>query len=588
VALLGAGMVGTAPSAQAEPEVVRLTFQSSPAAGDPARANIPRWSDGNLNLANGTTYFLGSTAGPYIMDAIFADGSLVYCAEPNVWAPASASLKDPGYITDFRLQGGDYLRDVVFRGDGQALARLLGLVMDNGLKGGSLTAGEMAGWSWDDPGEGQKLAQWVATQLLIWETTVGERNADFSYREPGAGLSPIARVAIRQPGQSSYSPGYQKYSDMIRLEYDKIVAGVQNDLRFPSFVNTDQVFELTWDGSRFVTTLTDPVVSDTDFTTSGWLQSKKDGDSVTFWVEPQALADAADGALPILQATATKTKVPSGVVAWGGSQIDQTVVKDTLPGSPITGTVNFRIAAGSTTVEKILGDHVDDTVTGAGIDYPGSSNWFEYTPVKNLSTDPVQTFDLIAGRDRLKVGKMTVTNNFDGTVTVSYALKQGLIGLTNDGTAHLAVLNNVGELTTVSPGQLPYTVEGDSITVSLDGTTTKKKVPAPAIGNVDDFIVYLHTNAKGVINTGYADYDTAFYVKVTGPSYPDGRVFSFSVNNPDQIHLAPGEYRVVEVANAQGDPLDGYWETSYSAREVTVVPYENVSVTITNKHDNDA
>ncbi len=598
-ALLGAGMVGVAPQARAASEV-NLTFQSFPTGTDPARQSFPRWT-GSLNMANNKAYFLSgtTTANPYIMDAIFADGRLAYCLDPSEWAGSSAAQRDANYLAQFILNSDNNLRDLLGT-DGRSLSLLLGLVMDNGLSG-DIMQNDMKFWEWDDPTEGKMLAQWVATQLLIWETVVGERDAHFDHHMT-PGHDPLLNVVLNRANSPA---GYQTYTNRILDEYNDIVAKVKNDLTLPDFVVAGQTIELTWDGSRFSKTMSHPAVSDTTFTTPAPLQSDVVGDTVTFWVAPESLADAPDGPLTDITMTATKKRVASGLVVWGHDNDQPVGWSDRLGSSfPIEGHVDFRVAAGRATANKILGDHVDDSVTGAGIDYPHSPNWFEYTPVKNLSTNPVQTFDLIAGRDRLKVGTMTVTNNFDRTVTVSYSLKQGLEGLTNDGIAHLSILNGVDELTTVAPGQQQYTMNVQSATRSLDGYTKtvtettgkgKDKVTrevvkqvAPAIKDVDSFIVYLHTNAKGVINTGYADYDTPFYVKVTGPSYPDGRVFDFSVNRPDQIHLAPGEYRIVEVANAQGDPLDGYWETSYSARKVTVLVGENAQFTITNKHDDDA
>jgi len=598
-AALGASLLVAAPSVQAATGSATFVERLIPAASDPAASSFPVLN-GSLNLANGKSLSLRNP-GPYVASAFFAtgitgdasayvgDNQQVYCIEPGVTV-GSGNEQDPDFLKNFQMVGGDRVR-TIFGGDGDAFVKVLGLVAAHGYSG-KPTQQEVASWRWDDPVTGPYLADMVATQILVWETAIGERDQYFNRVAVPAGVSPISDLVFART-----APGYAPYQTMIRTQYDRIVAGVQGDLVMPSFVDDGQVYELTWDGSRFSVTLPGAMAATMDYT-SDVVKSEPglDPGSVTFWVGMDDLAKIPDGSLPDrFVVKAAKKTVPAQMAVWAlpGAQAMITSKSDA---EPIQGEVAFKVAAGAATVNKVLlpDTRVNDTVTGAGIDYPGSANWFEYTPVTNLSTNPVQTFDLIASRNRLNVGTMTVTNNFNNTVTVSYALKKNCAdNLTNDGTGRVALLNSVEELTTVAPGQWPAMQNG-SITINLDGTVLTgpdkttgkgKDKTGPPINDIDSLVVYLNTDAKGDLNTSYATCDTPFYVKVTGPSYPDGQVFSFSVEDPDMIYLAPGEYTLTEVSNAQGDPLDSYWKTTYSTRTVTVTAYDydSVSATVTNQ-----
>jgi len=588
-----------APNAQAASGHATFTETLIPGS-DPAASHFPVLS-GSLHLANGHSFSL-RVPGPYVASAFFVTsidgdasayvgvGQQVYCIEPGVLV-GSGNEQDPEFLRHFGMVGGGRV-STIFGGDGDAFVKVLGLVWAHGYSG-KPTQAQVASWRWDDPVTGQYLAHMVATQILVWETAIGERDQYFNKVAVPAGVNPVSDLVFART-----APGYGPYQAMIRTWYDQIVAGVQGDLVMPSFVDDGQVYELTWDGSRFSVTLPGAMAATMQYTSD--VVKSEPGPapgSVTFWVGMQDLEKIPDGSIPDrFVVTAAKKTVPAEMAVWGLAGA-QAMITSKSDAEPIQGEVAFTVAAGAVTVNKVLlpDTRVNDTVTGAGIDYPYSENWFEYTPVTNLSTNPVQTFDLISGRPRMNVGTMTVTNNFDGTVTVSYALKKNCAdNLTNNGTGRVGLVNNLEELRTVAPGQWPAMQNG-SIRINLadgwvltgpDKTTSKgKEKLGPPITDIDSLVVYLHTDAKGDLNTSYATCATPFYVQVTGPSYPDGKVFSFSVTDPDMIYLAPGDYTITEVINAQGDALDGYWKTTYSTRTLTVTAYDydSVSATITNQ-----
>lgn len=255
------------------------------------------------------------------------------------------------------------------------------------------------------------------------------------------------------------------------------------------------------------------------------------------------------------------------------------------------------LITGSLTIGKLLGDWIDDSVTGAGTDSALSENWFEYTTLRSLKDNPEQTFDLIAGRERRVVGSFTVTyDESENAATVSYSLNKGL---SYDGTANFSFKLGEGSkkgsdirlLNTVAPGQQTFSMAGTSKTVSLNEVTqTKGKkttVLSPAIPNDQEIILYLHLGAGGYINANGADGNTEFFVKVTGPSYKNGTVVSFTATKPAMLtDLIPGIYEIEEVMNAQGAPIDASWpyEVTYpEGTTIAVTPNGIANLTVSNR-----
>lgn len=115
--------------------------------------------------------------------------------------------------------------------------------------------------SWRSQNEGgDKLAHAVATQLLIWETVVGERDEDFNKVSTGGNDAILDQISPNHP-----------LRDKIMSYYNSMAASVQNHSKLPSFfaksTGKAQNIELEWDGEKYTATLTDQnnVLSDYSF-----------------------------------------------------------------------------------------------------------------------------------------------------------------------------------------------------------------------------------------------------------------------------------------------------------------------------------
>ncbi len=93
------------------------------------------------------------------------------------------------------------------------------------------------------------IAQAYATQLLIWETVIGERDVNFNH-VAASGCSNERRHQCKASARNK-----------IFSYYNSMVQSVQNHATIPSFCNKSsgsaKTIELEWNGSKYTTTLTD-------------------------------------------------------------------------------------------------------------------------------------------------------------------------------------------------------------------------------------------------------------------------------------------------------------------------------------------
>ena len=105
--------------------------------------------------------------------------------------------------------------------------------------------------SWRSQNEGgDKLAHAVATQLLIWETVIGERDENFNKVSTGSKDAVLDQISTNHP-----------LYDKIMSYYNSMAASVQKHSKLPSFLSKTpggaKEIELEWDGSKYTVTLTD-------------------------------------------------------------------------------------------------------------------------------------------------------------------------------------------------------------------------------------------------------------------------------------------------------------------------------------------
>ena len=198
------------------------------------------WGHGVLNLRFG--YRVSATSYTQFRCLDSWQGEVAYCIEPG------APQKNYDSLTDHDDTWWDHLT----LPDGHPLTprevqRLIGRIMSYGYHG---TIG--GGWWADVESTAEKMAWAYATQVLIWEVVAGERDSSFRHIDvKSMGYNEaLERVDSTHPLRSK-----------ILSYYNSIVSSVQTHSKRPSFCGSlpsnAGTLELSWDGSKFVGSITD-------------------------------------------------------------------------------------------------------------------------------------------------------------------------------------------------------------------------------------------------------------------------------------------------------------------------------------------
>lgn len=410
-AILGSGM--TAYAAAFTGETADSYSVAFPRDGDANLDYSGTWGHDELHYMNGWTS--GEATWMTTLHTIGSfDGPACYCIEPGVPRNLYRSYESYGedYWDSFPAE---YNRTI----DGRTMKTLLGRIMQYGYQGNlSLD------WRSQNEADADKLAHMMATQVLVWETVVGERDADFNHVDPGSA------DAVKSVYRTSH-PLYSRFS----AYYDSIEASVKKHTVVPSFMDRSeeaaQTVELSWDGSRYTATLTD-----TNSVLSEYAFSSAQSD-MTFAVDGNDLTISAETApADGVTITAVRNNTRQGVVVWSdghygpdGTMQDVVTFRDTVS-DPMYAYLHLKVGYGSV---KIIKTSEDGEVSG--ISFTVSGNGTEQTVTTNADGE-MQLDDLRPGvytvteqsNDRYEpqeVRQVTVLSGQVATVAFHNMLKRG-------------------------------------------------------------------------------------------------------------------------------------------------------------------
>lgn len=306
-----------------------------PRSGD--TNNNGEWGHGNLNYMNGwkglSTKYTGLRAmGSY-------SGNIAYCIEPGTGQRTGDTLteKDENFFNNISPNG-------TISGDDIRL--LIGRILQYGYRGGISTS-----WKSQNESDANCIAHAYATQILIWETIVGERDAGFNHVSTSGYNAVLECVSTAHPLRSK-----------ILSYYNSMVTSVQNHTKVPSFCTRSsgsaKVNELEWNGSKYVATLTDTngVLGNYNFSANI--------DGVSFSVSGNKLTVSMEKA-PSKEFTITAAKkngVRRGVVVWSdgihqnGNGIQDVVTYAQEVSDPVSGFVKMKVSYGSCQIVKTSED----------------------------------------------------------------------------------------------------------------------------------------------------------------------------------------------------------------------------------------
>lgn len=422
-AILGSGM--TAYAAASTGETADSYSVAFPRDGDANLDYSGTWGHDELHYMNGWTS--GEATWMTTLHTIGSfDGPACYCIEPGV--PRNLYRSYESYGEDYwDTFPAEYNRTI----DGRTMKTLLGRIMQYGYQGNlSLD------WRSQNEADADKLAHMMATQVLVWETVVGERDADFNHVDPGSA------DAVKSVYRTSH-PLYSRFS----AYYDSIEASVKKHTVVPSFMDRSeedaQTVELSWDGSRYTATLTD-----TNSVLSEYAFSSAQSD-MTFAVDGNDLTISAETApADGVTITAVRNNTRQGVVVWSdghygpdGTMQDVVTFRDTVS-DPMYAYLHLKVGYGSV---KIIKTSEDGKVSG--ISFTVSGNGTEQTVTTNADGE-MQLDDLRPGvytvteqsNDRYEpqeVRQVTVISGQVATVAFHNTLKRGSLEVIKTSEDHL-------------------------------------------------------------------------------------------------------------------------------------------------------
>lgn len=172
---------GTGTTAFAAGETMTTYMVEFPRASDPNKAG---WGHSAMNFLGG--WSTGENNGFTIHTQDSFNGKVIYCIEPGVSVHSGDQFTGRG--EDF---WDDYPSDLNPTIPPDTIKEYIGRIMTYGWQGNASTS-----WMTDDPEDASKMAGAIATQLLVWETVVGERDSQFNHVDANAqGKNNIAEYA---------------------------------------------------------------------------------------------------------------------------------------------------------------------------------------------------------------------------------------------------------------------------------------------------------------------------------------------------------------------------------------------------------
>lgn len=281
-------------------------------------------------------------------------GKVCYCIEPGVSRHVGDSYS--GFGEDFWDNYPSKYNDTI---NPSTIKVLLGRIMQYGYQGDiSLN------WKSQNASDRDKLGHIMATQVLIWETVVGERDSSFNHVSTGG----------KDTVKSMIGKGNPCYDEFIEY-YNSIVSSVKSHTVIPSFMANSRSkadeFELEWNGSEYALTLTDKndVLSKYSFSSNvTGMTFSKSGNKLTITTK-EAPKDS-------VKITATKSQQRKGVLVWSDTKygpdggIQDVVTYSASVSDPVKAYVNVKVSYGSAKIVKASED--GKVETGKTIPYAGA------------------------------------------------------------------------------------------------------------------------------------------------------------------------------------------------------------------------
>lgn len=390
---------------------------SYPREGD-ANYSATTWGREDMTLMNGWSLSKTKYCTLYTMNSY--NGNICYCIEPGTLLN-NGDVFDQKDETFFDNYPSEYNHTIT----PYEIQHFLGRILHYGYTGKVSTE-----WRSQNTEDANKLAQAIATQILVWETVVGERDSNFNHVSPGSCSAVYDMIRSDHP-----------LRDLIGSYYSSMVSSVQKHTTLPSFfarsAGKAQNIELEWNGSEYTAVLTD-----TNGVLSNYTYSASNS-NVKLTVNGNQLvitsSTAPTGTVSIT--AAKKSSYRRGILIWSdGNYAPGVGDQDTITygqeiDDPVKGFLNIKVSYGSANIVKTSEDGKVDGVSfhvqGNGIDQILQTKNGGQIQVDNLMPGVYTVTELTEEKyEPQETRRVTVVSGQTATVTFSNILKRGDLTVT--------------------------------------------------------------------------------------------------------------------------------------------------------------
>ncbi len=403
-------IVGVALTASAASTTGKAIVIGYPRNGD-ANYSTVTWGHDELHYMGGWMSHKGRHTTFYTMNSY--KGNICYCIEPG--RPLDTGLVFTQKGEDFFDNFPEAYNSTISADD---IKLFLGRILQYGYTGQISDS-----WKSQNAEDADTMSKAFATQLLVWETVVGERDEYFNHVTPNGYNAILEQVRGDHPLRN----GIMNY-------YNTIASAVQQHTKMPSFLSRTagkaQTVELSWDGSRYCTELTDTngVIGNYNYSAPG----------MNCVVSGNKLIITSNSA-PTDKVTLTAEKKSSqrrGLIIWSdgayqpGSGNQDTVTFGQQVDDPVKGYVNLKVSYGSAKIVKVSEDGKVDGITfriqGEGIDQTVKTANGGVFQLDNLKPGAYTVSEAEYEQyEPQEVRRITVVSGQVTTVTFSNTLRRG-------------------------------------------------------------------------------------------------------------------------------------------------------------------
>lgn len=297
-----------------------------PRGNDP---NRKYWGHGNLKYMSG---WKNEKSNQMMLFSIGSwNGNTCYCIEPGVPINTHQTVHS---------KGDDYWDDFPSNQTikGRTIQKLIGRILQYGYTGKNNT-----NWISTDPVGSDKLANIIATQVLIHEVIVGERREDFSkVNAHDYGCNNVLESVLPQ----------HPLRNKIMNHYSRIEQEVKQHTITPEFGGS--VFDLQYDGSKYTATLTDQnnVLSKFDFSSSANLTFQRKGNKLTISTKTPPTGNISFTANKRESNRKALVVWTDNIVSPSNKQIQDTVTYGATVSDPVNRSYTLKVTTGNVKLVK--------------------------------------------------------------------------------------------------------------------------------------------------------------------------------------------------------------------------------------------